>query len=144
MRLIFALLLALAPMMFERTAFAADTTLAFEPTAKESARDWKALRSQHEAYLEAKAEKNWDKARELALFHFTRAWLYNNEAFELLNSEGAWKDKAELGRVQALYEKALKECDLAEAKGRYLDEVKDCRLKSSRTLDSVKERLASL
>lgn len=138
MRFVFALLLALA----FTPGYAADTTKFFEPTAKQSAQDWKAIRAQHKAYNTAKEAGNWAKARELALFHFTRAWAYNNEAFDLVLP--GWNDPDKLAEAAALYEKALEECDLAQAKGRYLDEVKDCRLKATRTLASVRKRLAEL
>ena len=141
MRFVLALLLALA---FAPVHAAGITTTAkfFEPTVEQSSQDWEAIKVQHKAYLEAKEAGDWVKARELALFHFTRAWAYNNEAFELVLP--GWNDPDKLAAAVALYEKALEECDLAQAKGRYLDEVKDCRLKSRRTLASVKKRLAEL
>ena len=144
MRFVFALLVLAFVGMAGSTAFAAETDkgLIFEPTAEQSAQDWKAIKAQQDLYLEAKGKADWTLVRKYALFHFTRAWAYNNEAFE--RAVGAWDDADTLKAAKALYEKALAECDLAEAKGRYLSEVADCRKKASRTLASVNRRLGEL
>jgi hypothetical protein len=133
MKLIFALVLALVTGNLS-AAF-------FEPTAEESAKNHVALKAQYDRYREARAAKDWPKVRELALFHFTRAWAFNNEAFELLQNSN---DGASLLKAISLYENALTECALAEKKGRYLDEVRDCRAKATKSLAVARKRLARI
>lgn len=127
-------------------AFMAGTVEAkyFEPTEEQSRIEHKAIYAQYQAYKQARAEKNWEKVRELALFHFIIAWSYNNEAVELLAENGAYSNVDLLNKAEQLLTQAISSADAAIQADSYTDQAKDCKAKAESSRKVVRNRLAKL
>lgn len=91
-----------------------------------------AIKAQQAAYVSARDGKRWEEAHKLALFYFVRAWLYNNEAFEILQSKEGWTNISELKRAQDLYDKADEELAIAVKQKHHMAQVRDCSDKVAR------------
>lgn len=140
MRLVLSLLFLIS--LSWSTAFASEGNVFFEPTAEQSAQEWKAIKVQYDAYLDAKKSGDWVKARELALFHYVKAWVYNNEAYALLKAGNL--DAEKLNTIVNLYQNAIEQCNLAKEKGHHLEQVENCALKANNGLAFSKKKLAKV
>ncbi len=116
----------------------------FEPTPEQSKHEHKAIFAQYEAYKEARAAKNWEKVRELALFHFIIAWSYNNEALELLAEDGAYDNADVLNKAEMLFTQAISSADAAISADSYTDQAKDCKAKADASRETVRAALKKL
>lgn len=87
----------------------------FEPSQADYDCCYKAIRAQQTAYFTAKNAKQWDLARSLALFHYVRAWLYNNQANAMISTKEGWNSIPKLN--EALWLLAQGHAELEKEKG---------------------------
>ncbi len=117
----------------------ANAPLFFEPTDAEYNTSNDAIMAQQDAYNKAKAAGNYDKAVDLALFHWTRAWLHFNKAMSTIETKGAWESKDSLN--EALDYLKLAETDAKATTG---VESRKVLAKVSKNRDTINEQLKNL
>lgn len=141
-KIIFACAMLAATLSFERSAFAVtgssvanvEDKLHFEPTQA----DWnccaKAIVAQQSEYVTAKKAKEYHKAHKLALWHFQRAWLSNNEAHDIIVKNQKDIDISELKQAQGFLALANLHILAAIEAGHHMDEVDACAAKVTSNL----------
>ena len=129
MKMIAVLFLALVPYV---NAFAvnaegkSEVGLYFEPTQADADCCHVQITAQQNEYIAAKNKGDYIETRRLALFHFTRAWAWFNEAMSIAQSEEGWMNVTELKKAQGLVANAIADLEQAKLKGHHMSSVKVC------------------
>ena len=107
----------------------------FKPTQDEYNCCHRGIADQMDRYRQAKEAGDLETALANALFHFQKAWLWNNAAFEYLSSQDKLLE-GNLEKCRDWLEQAIKEAD-AEKLPRYQDQAAACKKKAAGTLKWV-------
>ncbi len=112
----------------------------FEPTQDDCNCCWREIEDQVKAYQEAKAAGDFEGARENALFHFQKAWLWNNQAYAYIQIGYLQYDQDGLERAKEWLLNAIKEAE-AETLPKYKAEAAQAKAKAMNNLEFIEKHL---
>jgi hypothetical protein len=144
---LFVLMMMLAGLGFADvtpTAGSGETAIYFEPTQADKDCCASAILAQQENYRLAVSQKNYRMARASALFHFTKAWVWFNEAMSIAQTEEGWMNVSELKKAQDMLINAGSAIAEAEKAGHHASSVSACKALVTSNRERIEEQIAAL